>query len=73
VPDAERLIVQAQEATELEDFGGDSWREGLDRLVAAQWEEAGLNQLGVQIAAGEAVMYLSNRLCVTDCIAAAPR
>jgi len=64
--DADRLVAQAREATGLEDFGGGSWREGLDRLVAAQRDEAELNELGVQIAAGEAVMYLSNRLCVTD-------
>jgi hypothetical protein len=67
VLDADRLIDMASAATGLDDFGpddsrGDDWREGLDRLVAALDEEARLNELGVQIAAGEIVSLLSNRL-----------
>jgi hypothetical protein len=64
--DAEFLISQAETATGLHDFGGNSWREGLERLLTAQREEAALNAVGVEIATGEAIMYLSNRLTVTD-------
>ena len=66
VLDADSLASQAVEATGLDDFGEPSWREGLTRLNAALVAEAALNELGAQIAAGEAVMYLSNRLQVLD-------
>ncbi|HWW54848.1 MAG TPA: sulfotransferase [Acidimicrobiales bacterium] len=64
--DPDQLVAQACEATGLNDFGEDGWQEGLDRLVAAEREEAALSELGEQIAAGELVMYLSNRLGITD-------
>jgi hypothetical protein len=64
--DVDRLLAQAQEATGLDDLGEPTWREGLERLVHAQRAEADLNELGIQIAAGEIVMYLSNRLQITD-------
>jgi hypothetical protein len=64
--DSDRLVGQAQQATGLADMGEDSWREGLDRLLHALNDEAALNDLGAQIAAGEGVMYLSNRLRVLD-------
>ena len=64
--DTDRLVTQAAEMAGLDDFGEDGWRDGLDRLVAAEREEARLSELGEQIAAGELVMYLANRLCVTD-------
>jgi hypothetical protein len=60
------LVAQARQTTGLDDLGEDGWREGLDRLVAAQREEAALSDFGEHIAAGELVSYLSNRLCVTD-------
>lgn len=66
VLDVESLAAQAVEATGFDDFGEPSWREGLERLHASLLEEAALNELGGQIAAGEAVMYLSNRLQVLD-------
>jgi len=66
VLDAHQLVEQAVDATGLSDFGGDTWRDGLERLTAALDAEAALNELGEQIAAGEAVMYLSNRLQVHD-------
>ena len=64
--DVESLLGQARAATGLEDAGGESWREGLERLVAALREEARLSALGVQIAAGEIAAYLGNRLALTD-------
>jgi len=66
VLDADGLIAQAHEATGLGDFGEDGWREGLDRLIAAQREEARLNDIGVMIAAGESLMYLANRLGIVE-------
>ena len=60
--DMETLVEAAAAATGLEDFGSDDWREGLARLVVGLDEEARLNELGVQIAAGEIVSLLSTRL-----------
>ena len=64
--DANALVSQARDSTGLDDFGEDSWREGLERLVAALREEAVLNAIGVQVAAGEIRTYLANRLRVTE-------
>src|SRR5262245_14059561 len=58
----EPLLAQACAATGLEDLGGASWREGLERLLAALREEARLHELGRQIVAADLVAYLSNRL-----------
>jgi len=63
---AEELLARASEVTGLDDLGEDTWREGLLRLVAALREEAALNEIGGQIAAGEITMYLANRLRVTE-------
>ncbi|HTF33249.1 MAG TPA: sulfotransferase [Myxococcota bacterium] len=64
--DENALVSQAREITGLDDFGEDTWREGLERLVAALREEAALNEIGVQVAAGEIRTYLANRLRVTE-------
>ena len=64
--DADRLVATAHDATGLDDFGGDAWREGLDQLVDALRTEARLHELGEQIAAGELVDYLSNRLGIIE-------
>jgi hypothetical protein len=66
VLDVDSLAAQAVDVTGLDDFGEPTWREGLTRLNAALIDEAALTELGGQIAAGEAVMYLSNRLQVLD-------
>jgi hypothetical protein len=60
------LVTQAQSLTGLEDFGEASWRDALQRYVTALREEAALRAIGVQIVAGEILMYLANRLSVTD-------
>jgi len=46
------------------DLGPDDWRDGLERLTGALKEEARLNELGHDIAAGEIVALLSTRLAV---------
>jgi hypothetical protein len=58
----DRLVEEAIAQTGADDFGEPSWREGLDRLVGAQVAEARLNEIGVEMAAGEVVGYLSSRL-----------
>ena len=60
--DMDRLVGGAIAATGLDDLGDDDWREGLARLTLALDEEARLNALGEQIAAGELSMLLANRL-----------
>jgi hypothetical protein len=62
----ERLVEEACDTTGLDDFGEDTWREGLERLADSLAAEAALNELGEQIAASECAMYLANRLCITD-------
>ena len=64
--DTELLVTQACETTGLDDFGEDTWQDGLERLADSLAAEAALNELGEQIVAGECVMYLANRLCVTE-------
>jgi hypothetical protein len=64
--DPARIVADAHEATGLDDFGEDSWQEGLERLADSFAEEAALTDLGAQIAAGELTTYLTNRLCITD-------
>lgn len=62
--DAERYAERASDATGLDDFGDDSWRAGLERLLASLDSEAALNDLGRTIVDGEIVTYLTNRLGV---------
>jgi sulfotransferase family protein len=63
---AEHLIERAVEETGLEDFGGDSFREGLTRLVGSLSSEADLTELGEQILGLRLGMLLANRLRVHD-------
>jgi len=64
--DADTLLSAARESTGLDDLGADTWREGLDRLVEALRSEARLNEIGVQVAAGDVLGHLTNRLRVVD-------
>ena len=66
VLDADRLVAEVVAETGLDDFGEDSWREGLERLVESWRSEARLHELGVFVAADDARMNLRNRLQVTD-------
>jgi len=63
---ADALLAAARAATGLESLGDDTWRDGLARLVEALRGEARLNDIGVQVAAGEIQMYLANRLGIVD-------
>lgn len=64
--DADQLVAAACEATGLDDFGGDEWREGLDRLVHSLVTEAELNQLGPLVAGSQIDSALTNRLRIID-------
>jgi hypothetical protein len=61
---AEDLIDTACARVALDDFGEDSWREGLTVLVRSMKEEAALNRLGEEIISDQLVGYLVNRLQV---------
>jgi hypothetical protein len=64
--DADALIATARQSTGLADLGEDPWRDGLDRLLDALRGEARLSELGVQVAAGDVLGHLVNRLQVVD-------
>ena len=59
---ADPLVEQATAATGLDDFGGDTWREGLDRLLDSLRREARLSELGAAVVSDEVVGYLTSRL-----------
>jgi hypothetical protein len=63
---ADDLVAQACAATGLDDFGGDSFREGLAVYCEAVTTEARLNELGAQALPGNVVGSLSNRLRVVE-------
>jgi hypothetical protein len=60
------LIAEVVEQTGLDDFGDDSFREGLERLVEALAAEAALTELGEDILKLRLRMLLTNRLRVED-------
>lgn len=70
-PDA--LIEAAQKATGLSDFGGDSFREGLEILVADINRDKDRPAEFVQRGAGMYVKILSDRLKVVNAIAERPQ
>jgi hypothetical protein len=61
-----QLIDQAQQATELDDFGDQSWKEGAERLISDLNERAALTEVGSLIAGSDVFEYLSGRLRVVD-------
>lgn len=63
---AENLIDAARARSGLDDFGEDSWREGLDVLLRSVQRDAHLNAIGEEVIAGQLVGYLVNRLEVED-------
>jgi hypothetical protein len=69
---ASAFIGRAKQVTGLEEFGGDSWREGLDRLIDAVTREANLNQAGIAQFEGMVVMLLTKRLEIEDWYARHP-
>lgn len=64
----ETLCARAQEETGCDDFGGESFREGLAVLCDALQREATLSRVGEQVAHGHLLRLLANRLRVEDWI-----
>jgi Sulfotransferase family len=60
------LLETACDRTGLDDFGADTFRAGLDRLVDGLTTEAQLNDLGRAIAPEGLVGHLANRLQIVD-------
>ncbi len=61
-----QLTEQAQQATGLDDFGDQSWREGAERLISDLNERGALTEVGSVIAGSDVVEYLSSRLRVVN-------
>ena len=66
IPEVERLVTRACERANLDDFGGDSWREGLTLLVHTVDSAPGVNEGGRDYVYGQFVDALWNRLRVVD-------
>ena len=66
------LIAAARRQTGLEDFGSDSFREGLEVYCDSVRTEARLNEVGEMAVAANAVSNLTNRLEVVDWAARHP-
>ena len=64
--DAAQLCEAATEQAGLGDFGSPTFRVGLDRLLDGLRGEANLNDIGRMVAPNVLLMYLVNRLLVTD-------
>jgi hypothetical protein len=69
---AEVYIERARQATGLGELGPESYREGLDRLIASARTEARLNQAGTAQLEGMIVMLLMKRLEIEDWYARHP-
>ncbi len=65
-PEVDRLVTRACERAGFDDFGGDSWREGLTFLVRTIESTPGLNAGGRDYVYGQFVDALWNRLRVID-------
>ena len=66
IPEVERLVARACERASLDDFGGDSWREGLTLLVQTVDSAPGVSEGGRDYVYGQFVDALWNRLRVVD-------
>ena len=60
------VVEKAKTQTGLDDFGGDSWRAGLEVLVRSAETEATFNEFGEQSFYGSLVRPLVNRLQIED-------
>jgi Sulfotransferase family len=69
---ARELVEQAEQKTGLSDFGGETFREGLERLTDSLRAEAELNELGEHILGLRLTSALENRLRVEDTIRSHP-
>lgn len=70
--DAAELMARAKAATSLENFGEDSFREGLELLVASANAEARFTEMGQAAFEAQVVDFLSGRLQVEDWYARHP-
>ena len=64
--DHEQLIAEARALTGLDDFGSDTFREGLSVYWASVNSEAQLNELGATAIRANVVSNLANRLRIVD-------
>lgn len=64
--DVEALLTTACERTGLDDFGEDSFREGLERLVHSLRTEATLSDLGEAVLPEMLLKHLTSRLQIED-------
>jgi hypothetical protein len=64
--DEEALLAAARKHTGLSDFGSETFREGMRRLIRSLEEEAELSTLGRFIARTEFLMFLENRLRIQE-------
>ena len=62
----DELVTTARQQTGLDDFGGDTWRAGLEVLVHSALTESTFNELGEQSFYGSIVRALATRLQVED-------
>jgi hypothetical protein len=72
VTSATDLLAEARNATGLDDFGSDDFREGLNVYCESVFAEAKLNDVGVMAVQGNIVANLANRLRVVDWAARHP-
>jgi Sulfotransferase family len=60
--EVDQLVALACERAGSQEFGGDSWREGLEILVHSLNTEAALNEMGLGAMTDQIIGYLVNRL-----------
>lgn len=56
------LVEEAVRRAGCDDFGADTWEEGLETLVRSCNEDASLSELGEQVMTGQIVGFLASRL-----------
>src|ERR1700743_47998 len=66
------LVTRACERAGLDDFGGDSWREGLGVVVASREAAPGVNPGGLEFVYAQTVDAMWNRLRVVDYVKSHP-
>ena len=70
--EVDALVDAACRQAASDDFGADSWQEGLDVLVHSLGAEGALNELGEAVYADMITGFLANRLEVEKCYALHP-
>jgi hypothetical protein len=68
----DEVVARSKAETELDEFGGDSWREGLEVLIRAAETEARFNDFGERSFYASLVRPLVNRLMIEDWYARHP-